>query len=65
MEPLKPERVKDILSKSPKSTPRELAEYEYLLSKRFRKDPSIQGFAGAPDPDEVRLQELAKKLFGS
>ena len=66
MEPLKPEREREILANAPKATKQELAEYEHLRAKCYRKDPSLPVLEGAqPDPDEVRLQELSKKLFGS
>lgn len=65
MEPLKPEREREILANAPKTMEQELAEYEQLRAKRYRKDPSIPLPEGAqPDPDEARLEQLHKKLFG-
>jgi hypothetical protein len=67
VEPLKPQTAKDILAAAgPAATPQDLEEYERLLSARYRKDPSSPAAAaGVPDPDEVRLRELEKKLFGT
>ena len=65
MEPPKPSKKTDVLRNAPAATPEEYEEYERLLSKRYTKDPSrVAGVAGAPDPEEVRLKELTKKLFG-
>jgi len=63
MEPLKPAAATGILANAPSATPQDLAEYERLLSARYRKDPSIGLASATPDPDEVRLKELEKKLF--
>jgi hypothetical protein len=67
MEPLKPDAARAIMAGAdPSATPQDLAEYERLLSARYRKDPSAAAAAGgAPDPDEVRLKELERKLFGT
>ena len=69
MEPLKPQMVKELLSR-PSVAPADVEEYERLLSERFTRDPNRPGIAAAPalpaksrDPREVRLEELHKKLF--
>jgi hypothetical protein len=65
MEPWKPADRQAILKANPRATAADLDEYERLLSKRYAKDPSAKKvLAAAPDPDEVRLQELIKKIFG-
>jgi hypothetical protein len=64
MEPPKPTDANAILAgAAPDATPQDLAEYERLLSARYRKDPEAAAAAGVPDPDEARLRELEKKLF--
>jgi hypothetical protein len=66
MEPPKPNRREVVLQNAPNASPADYDEYERLLAKRHSKDPSApQPFGAAPDPDEVRLKELIKKLFGS
>ena len=66
MEPPKPTKQADVLRNAPNATPEEYEEYERLLAKHFTKDPSkARRIAGAPDPDEDRLKELTKKLFGT
>ena len=66
MEPPKPHKRDEVLRKVPGATAAEYEEYERLLSKRFTKDPSKKKLApAAPDPDEERLKELTKKLFGT
>lgn len=63
MEPPKPGDKETILAKAPNATSEEYDEYQQLLSKRFSKEPKKhQSFAA--DPDESRLRELTKKLFG-
>ena len=65
MEPLKPAAKSSILQAAPTATPADLEEYERLLSKRYTKDPSAKNvLPAAPDPDEVRLQQLMKKIYG-
>ena len=65
MEPLKPAAKNAILQAAPTATPADLEEYERLLSKRYTKDPSTKNaLAAAPDPDEVRLQQLMKNIYG-
>lgn len=66
MEPLKPSKAQAILGAAPAASPQDLADYERLLTARYRKDPStVAAAGGAPDPDEVRLKELERKLFGT
>jgi hypothetical protein len=66
MEPPKPTKRADVLRNAPQATPEEYDEYEKLLARHFTKDPAkLRGLAGAPDPEEVRLKELTKKLFGT
>lgn len=66
MEPPKPTQQADVLRNAPAATPDEYEEYERLLAKHFTKDPSkARRLAGAPDPEEERLKELTKKLFGT
>ena len=64
MEPRKPADRQAILKANPYATAADLDEYERLLSKRYAKDPSAKTVYAARDPDEVRLQELTKKIFG-
>ena len=65
MEPPKPADKPRIRTAAPTATADEYDEYERLLSARYTKDPAARGPAAAPDPDEVRLLELTKKLFGT
>jgi hypothetical protein len=66
MEPLKPQRVRQILEASPTATPQEVAEYEKLLAERFTVDPDLPR---SPESLELRqlktdrLKELRRKLF--
>ena len=72
MQPLKPEQKRSALENSPQSEPRDIEEYERLLSLRFAEDPD-QRPAAAPDDGvddprlkrEARIKELHQKLFGS
>lgn len=65
MEPRKPADRQKILRDHPHVTAADLDEYERLLSRRYAKDPSARKVrTAAPDPDEVRLQELIEKIFG-
>ena len=57
MQPRTSEEKKNILDKSGASSD-ELEEYEKLISKRFRRDPS------EVDPDLARIKYLEDKLFG-
>ena len=66
MQPLKPTTRDAILRAAPTATIADVEEYERLVSAHFRKDPSQATRAGAaPDPDEIRLKELEKKIFGT
>ncbi len=66
MEPPKPTKQADVLRNAPTATPEEYEEYERLLAKHFTKDPSqARRAAASPDPEEARLKELTKKLFGT
>lgn len=66
MEPPKPAEKARVLAAVPTATAAEYEEYERLLSKRYTKDPSARHTPPvAPDPDEARLMELTKKLFGT
>ena len=66
MEPLKPQRKRQILEAAPAATPQEIAEYEKLLAERFTVDPDLQR---SPELLEFhqrkadRLKELRRKLF--
>jgi hypothetical protein len=73
MEPLKPELKKSILENNPQADPRDLEEYERLLSLRFTEDPD-QELAASPVAEqrrtlserrEARIEELHQKLFKS
>jgi hypothetical protein len=65
MEPPKPEKRAQILRNAPDANAAEYEEYERLLALHFTKDPSTRrdSRTAMPDPDEVRLEELRKKLF--
>jgi hypothetical protein len=64
MEPPKPTKRVDVLRNAPDAAPEDYEEYERLLAIHFTKDPfATGGVRAAPDPDEVRLKELTKKLF--
>jgi hypothetical protein len=65
MEPPKPDKRAQILKNAPGATAEEYEEYERLLALHFSKDPSKKKgrLDIRPDPDEVRLEELRKKLF--
>jgi hypothetical protein len=66
MEPLKPERKREIYEASPAATPQEIAEYQKLLAERFTVDPDLPR---SPQMLELRqrkserLKELQQKLF--
>lgn len=66
MEPLKPERKRQILEAAPSATPEEIAEYEKLLAERFTIDPDLPR---APESVNLlqrkndRLKQLHNKLF--
>jgi hypothetical protein len=66
MEPLKPERIQQLL-KRPQVLPADIEEYERLLSERFTIDPDVPR---SPQQEvmiqarETRLQEIHQKLFG-
>lgn len=66
MEPLKPERKREIYEASPSATPQEIAEYQKLLAERFTVDPDLPR---GPQMLELRqrklerLKELQQKLF--
>jgi hypothetical protein len=73
MEPLKPELKKSILANNPQADPKDVEEYERLLSLRFSEDPDEQ-FGASPVAErsqslraerEARIQELHRKLFRS
>jgi hypothetical protein len=73
MEPLKPELKKAILANNPQADPKDIEEYERLLSLRFSDDPDV-GLAASPiaehsrtirEQREDRIQELHQKLFRS
>jgi hypothetical protein len=73
MEPLKPELKKSILANNPQADPKDLEEYERLLSLRFTEDPDEEP-ATSPlaeqsgtlrEQREARIQELHQKLFKS
>jgi hypothetical protein len=73
IEPLKPELKKSILANNPQADPRDLEEYERLLSLRFTEDPD-QELAASPVAEqsgslrerrEARIQELHQRLFKS
>ena len=65
MEPLKPQIVRDLLAR-PQVDPKDIEEYERLLSERFATDPDLPKaphLMAAIKTREDRLQELYKKLF--
>ena len=79
MEPMKPEQKKAVLANRPEAQPSDLQEYERLLSLRYTEDPdqkptaapsqarsAVEGrsFAAPLVGNEIRLQELHRKLFG-
>lgn len=73
MEPLKPELKKSILANNPQADPKDIQEYERLLSLRFSEDPDEE-LASSPvaeqsrtvsEEREARIQELHRKLFRS
>lgn len=66
MEPLKPEDKVRILRENPQADPRDIEEYELLLSRRFTIDPDLAAAPGqrsAIDEIESRLAILHRKLF--
>jgi hypothetical protein len=65
MEPPKPDRRAQILKSAPNVNAAEYEEYERLLAMHFTKDPSKRkdSLTAMPDPDELRLEELRRKLF--
>lgn len=73
MEPLKPELKKSILANNPQAEPKDIEEYERLLSLRFTEDPDqeipaapVKGEAQtAREQREARIKELRQKLFKS
>jgi hypothetical protein len=73
MEPLKPELKKSILANHPQADPRDIEEYERLLSLRFSEDPDeelgtspvAEQSRTVSEQREARIQELHQKLFGS
>ena len=73
MEPLKPELKKSILANNPQADPKDIEEYERLLSLRFAEDPDEE-LATSPlaeqshtlrEQREARIHELYQKLFRS
>lgn len=67
MEPMKPETVKDLLSR-PGVAPADIEEYQRLLAERFAVDPDAPPAPGqrAADQDhEARLKMLYQKLFSN
>jgi hypothetical protein len=73
MEPLKPELKKSILANNPQADPKDVDEYERLLSLRFTDDPDQQ-LSTSPVAErsrtsraqrEARIRELHEKLFKS
>ena len=73
MEPLKPELKKSILANNPQADPKDIQEYERLLSLRFSEDPDeelanwpvAEQSRTASEEREARIQELHQKLFRS
>jgi len=66
MEPLKPERKREIFEASPAATPQEIAEYEALLAERFTVDPDLPRgpeMLKLGQRKSERLKELQRKLF--
>jgi hypothetical protein len=60
MEPLKPHIKQELLKKHPE----ELAEYERLLSERFRVDPRKLTTPGPEHEKSARRKERIKELHG-
>lgn len=65
MEPMKPDVRARILEEKPLAEPRDVEEYESLLSRRFTIDPDFSTPQQKSEAEHIesRLAELHQKLF--